>query len=79
VLHDHRQTAFRQWIRLLWDGNLPPGNTIDTLTINSDEARRFALMLQDPDPGDRTVHACPHPEYMQQMERVTNTSDPFEF
>ncbi len=80
VVHqDFRDAAFRQWVRSLWDGDLPPANQVGTMSIGQNEHRRFALMVEEPDPGDQRVFACPHPGYMEQLEIVTNTPDPEPF
>ncbi len=80
VVHDDfRNEAFRQWPHMLWDEPLPEGNIIDTMTINTRGHRRLAMMVEEPDPGNRRVFACPHPGYMEQLEIVTNNEDPDPF
>jgi hypothetical protein len=76
VVHNaFRNPAFRQWIRLLWAEALPPGNTVDTQTIGTADAQRFAMMVRTAEVGDTDVAACPHPDYMAAIETVTNTPD----
>jgi hypothetical protein len=44
--------------------------------VNNNDARRFAAMVGAPN-GNTTIIACPHPDYMDKIETVTNTQDPF--
>ena len=78
VVHtDFADAAYRKWPPMLWAEALPAANTIDTLHVTDADARRFAMMVEQPDGGTTTVAACPHPEYADKIVTVTNTSDPF--
>lgn len=77
VVHrDFEDSAFRQWPYMLWAESLPAGNTINILNINNADARRFAMMVETSNPGNSTVVSCPHPDYMELIEIVTNNPDP---
>jgi hypothetical protein len=77
VVHaDFEDSAFRQWPPMLWEETLPAENTVGTFDIETDDHRRLAMMVERPNPGNSTVAACPHPDYMNQIETVGNVPDP---
>lgn len=59
--------AYRQWPPLLWVEPLPPANRFATLTPGTDDARRFAMMVELATGGNSEVAACPHPDYMDKI------------
>ena len=61
---------------MLWDGDLPEGDRVDEMNINQSDDRRLAMMVREPDPGNRDVATCPHPDYKEQLEVVSNNEDP---
>jgi len=62
--------AYRLWPPLLWAEPLPAGNTIGTLHAADFDARRFAMMVQDPDGGQVPVAACPNQIYADKLSSV---------
>lgn len=80
VVHqDFQNDAFRQWLRMAWEGDLPSGNTIASQTVTSQNGRRFVVAVQYADVGPTNAVACPHPDYMSKMTTVTNTQPPDPF
>jgi hypothetical protein len=62
--------AYRLWPPLLWAEPLPAANTIGTLHAANTDARRFAMMVQDPTGGQVPVAACPNQSYADKLTSV---------
>ena len=70
VLDAFADQAYRLWPPLLWAEPLPAGNNIGSLHAADFDARRFAMMVEQPDGGNVSVAACPNQSYMDKITSV---------